>query len=154
MDTSPAASHSRKALAVEIVAVALGAVLLSVLASWPLAIQSGSSFPSSPDMVDLQGGMWLPWHLLTRVASLESPWWAPELLWPVGQRVDTTMWNLGVQVFQLPLYLFFHPVQAYNLSLVLFAALNGVAGWIPDLLTSRGDDPHRHGIIAGWRRPQ
>jgi len=26
--------------------------------------------------------------------------------------------------------------------------------WIPDLLTSRGDDPHRHGIIAGWRRPQ
>lgn len=109
----------------------LGALLLVAgIAAWPLSGAPGAWFASDPSMPDLNVSMWLPPHLLDALAGETGLWQADELLWPQGQRVQLRVWNLGVQLLQLPLYLFLEPIPAYNLSLVGLATLNGVGGYV------------------------
>lgn len=110
--------------------VVVGCTLLAVVASWPLVPWSGAVFPSSPDMPDLNVSMWLPWHLAEQLSQGASPFDAPLLQHPHGQRISLLVWNLGLQLAQLPLYAAFPPWQAYNLSLVAMGAGNGLGGYV------------------------
>ncbi len=121
---SPAA---RRRLVAGLVLVA-GSLGLSVAASWPLALWSGLVFPSSPDMPDLNVSLWLPGHLLDALAAGHSPFDAPKLQHPHGQRIALLVWNLGIQVIQAPFYLVAGPLRAYNLSLVALGAGNALGG--------------------------
>jgi len=119
----------RQRPALELSLVALGALLLAVVVSWPLLPQAWSLYPSDPLMPDLNVAFWLPGHLIHE-ASLTSPMWAPGLHWPVGQDNGTLLWNLGIQIMQVPFYLLFDAVPALNLSLIFMAALNGLGAWV------------------------
>ncbi|MFT4978429.1 MAG: hypothetical protein ACI8S6_004339, partial [Myxococcota bacterium] len=112
-------------------ALAVGAASLAgaTAASWPLARDAAVVFPSAPDMPDLHASMWLPIQIRTAIEGGHSLWWAPELLWPEGQSIALLIWNLLLSIAQLPLYAAFEPLQAYNLSLIGFAALGGAAAF-------------------------
>lgn len=126
---TPPPLRDRRARALAAVAVVLGALGLSVVASWPLAWWSGQVFVSSPDMPDLNTAMWLPWHLSESLRLGHSPFDAPGLQYPYGQRITLLVWNLGIQVLQLPLYWMLDPVRAYNLSLIALGAGNALGGY-------------------------
>lgn len=113
----------------------LGAGLLlgvgmSVLASWPLLLVSNTHFPSDPAMPDLQTAIWLPDNTLWQLLHLRSPAQAPTVNYPHGQSLLTVIWNFAVLVLQAPFYAATHAVQAYNLSLLLLSALNGLGGYV------------------------
>jgi hypothetical protein len=81
-------------------------------------------------MPDLNVSMWLPSHLLLFLSGESGLWQAAELQWPHGQRIDLLIWNMGIQVLQLPFYVLLEPITAFNLSLVAMGAANGAAGFV------------------------
>jgi hypothetical protein len=76
---------------------------------------------------DTAMGLWFPWHVARQVAAGANPFFAPELGWPDGLDLTLMLWNLGCQIVALPITLFFSPILAFNLSIVLFSTLNGLA---------------------------
>ena len=108
----------------------LACLLLAVLASWPLAPQAGRTFPSASSMPDLNVSMWLPSQIMDAARRGHSPLWAADFLWPDGQSVALLVWNLGIQLMQMPFYLLFPPIAAYSLSLVFMGMLNGLGGFV------------------------
>jgi len=115
---------------VELFVVLLGALVLAVVASWPLAPLAWSLYPSDPTMPDLNIGFWLPGHLAWAIAEGTHPLQAAELHWPFGQDNRNLLWNVGIQALQLPFFLLTEAVPAYNLSIIGLAALNGLGGWV------------------------
>lgn len=117
-------------LALEASCVLLACLVASTLLSWPLALWAAKVYPSDPSMPDLNVALWLPHHVLVQLGAGEPLLYAPELHWPTGQDNSNLLWNLGIQLVQLPLYALLESVTAYNLSLVLLGALNGMGGWV------------------------
>jgi hypothetical protein len=107
----------------------LALLVLSAAASWPLAGAPGAWFPSDPSMPDLNVAVWLPAHLAAAASGATDVWDAAELQHPHGQRIDLLVWNVGVQVLQLPFFTLLEPIPAFNLSIVAFGALNGLSGY-------------------------
>ncbi|HCH61339.1 MAG TPA: hypothetical protein DFR83_00945 [Deltaproteobacteria bacterium] len=120
--------HSSKAA--QAAATLLACLAASCLLTWPLARDAGTHYPSAPDMPDVNVALWLPAHLISAMQNGHSLWFAPDLLWPDGQNVALLIWNLGIPLFQVPFYLLYEPLQAYNLSLVCIGAFNGLGGFL------------------------
>jgi hypothetical protein len=135
MEEAPSAGATLSVLKVfwpasaRLLVVFAACVLSSVVASWPLVIQSSSHFPSASDMPDLQTAIWLPHNTLQQLSMGLSPTEAPGLNYPHGQGLLTVIWNFGVLFLQAPLYTMTHAVQAYTLSLLVLSSLNGLGGF-------------------------
>jgi len=112
------------------VLVLLASIALAVVASWPLARDAWQVFPSEPTWPDIGIGVWFAAHM-AEVASGGGALWAGEQLhWPIGQDCRLLLWNLGIQVITLPLFLVFEAIPAWNLSMIWLGGLNGLGGWV------------------------
>lgn len=119
-----------RALAGELSLALLGSVLLACVVSWPLLRDAWRCFPSCPTMPDLNVAIWFGDHVARWAQGAEPLFFAPGLHHPMGQEVGNLVWNVGIQILQLPFFLLFEPVPAYNLSMVALAGLNGLGGWV------------------------
>ena len=99
-----------------------------VLATWPAVHLLSDHLLEPLYLPDVQGGMYWPWAFSRSLLSGEALYLRPELMWPVGQDVRLLIWNHGVQFLLFPLFAALDPIPATNLSALLIATINGLAG--------------------------
>jgi hypothetical protein len=104
---------------------------LVVAVTWPTAARLSDHLLEPLYLPDVQGGMYWPWAFSRSLLAGEPIYQRPELMWPAGQDVRLLIWNHGVQLLIFPLFAALDPILATNLSALLIATLNGLAGaWV------------------------
>lgn len=124
----------------------LAAAALALAPLLPVAATHLPHFPADPD---LQVGVWLPWHTAQRLAAWADPYTAPGLGWPEGLDLRPHVWNLGCPLLAAPLFLVLPPVLAFNLSILGFASLNGLAGHLLGWRVAGGGAGSLPAVTAG-----
>jgi hypothetical protein len=109
--------------------VVLVCVGLALVATWPLPLYL-EHYPAARDEPDLAVGVWLLSFVADSLATGSDLANSELTAWPHGQAVDLLVWNYLGQILALPLGLLYSPLKAYNLTIIVYGALNGVAGWV------------------------
>ncbi len=100
-------------------------VLLSVLMTWPLALNLNSHFGSTDtDMYNVYWGNWWVPHAL---ASGQSPYFTNYLIYPVGFNLTTFAFSPLLALLNIPLSWIASPIAAYNVLMWLTIVLCSLA---------------------------
>ncbi|HJN77658.1 MAG TPA: hypothetical protein QGF58_27305 [Myxococcota bacterium] len=102
------------------------ALAATALMSWPLASQVGTHSLVGLHNPDVITSIWWYDRVADSVATLSNPFWAEDLLWPMGAQIGASIWNLGAPLAAVPLTWAVGPVGALSAAAIVFTALTGV----------------------------
>ena len=108
----------------------IAAYSLAALLSWPLCWQGDQLLTSSIAEGDMGFTLFAQWWLAEALLEGSSLGWSNFVQYPEGSEILRQLWNLPVILLTAPLHFIFSPLMAYNQSILLIVALNGLAAYL------------------------
>lgn len=111
-----------------------GYTALSLLVTWPLALQFGRALVGGPGIIftfeDGSQNVWNMWWIARALQQGLNPYWTPLLYYPDGVQMYVQTVNMSNALLALPVSIAVGPVAGFHTAVLLGVILTGYGGFL------------------------